>query len=816
MQTIDDNNTYPVQLRGRIVRVMFNNTDSGWSVLVIHPEDGSKIKMNEVTVTGVIHEPRAHDEVEVRGEWSYNTKYNEQQIKAQEIRVIMPETKDGIFYLLKAKNFLPHIGETTAKRIVDKFGSATFKIIENHPERLAEVRGITKKKAEHIGEVYAQKVKMRDVLEFCAVYDIPQSQGKKIFEAYGTSAVTILKRNPYLLTESNKGVKGIGFKKADLIAKSLNLPPHAKIRISHCLVYSLGELTNKKGSTSATLKELLDETVATLNLDASLVRPVLDEMLSQTGSKAVLVKDELNGKESIWKKSVYEKEKYIANKIVAIDQACPTYKVPDNIEKAIADAEKEAGITLAPSQKKAIVNSLQHSFSVITGGPGVGKTTIIRCLINILKKCRNEISLAAPTGRASKRMSEATGMRASTIHRLLGVTGMTTDEDGKKKVGGFDHDENFPLESDVYIIDESSMIDNGLMASLLMAIPEGSMVVLVGDVDQLPSVGAGQVLEDVINSGVVTVSRLDTIFRQAATSKIITSAHEINKGKVPQASNNPDDDFFILHLNDNNSCARMVLKLADYIPRRFNCDPLWDIQVLSPKKASEVGTDNLNKMLQDYYNPEVKWARIQQVALDKQKHHEQLTEEEQQSLYKTFTTPMLIGSTNILAVNDKVMQIKNDYSKGVFNGDVGQIVSIDTSIGKGKDSENFATVAFPDDSNNGVKHVCYSKKELWENITLSYACTIHKSQGSEYPYVIIPMMPTFSIMLQRKLLYTGVTRGKKMVCLVGDETAISNAVHDHFRKIVSTRKTKLKVWLTTRKSKGKPLDIDIAGLKHEN
>ena len=205
-------------------------------------------------------------------------------------------------------------------------------------------------------------------------------------------------------------------------------------------------------------------------------------------------------------------------------------------------------------------------------------------------------------------------------------------------MGGFDHDENFPLESDVFIIDESSMIDNGLMASLLMAIPEGSMVVLVGDVDQLPSVGAGQVLEDIINSGVVTVSRLDTIFRQAATSKIITSAHEINKGKVPQVSNNPDDDFFILHLNDNNSCARMVLKLADYIPRRFNCDPLWDIQVLSPKKASEVGTDNLNKMLQDYYNPEVKWARIQQVALDKQKHHEQLTEEEQQSLYKNFTT----------------------------------------------------------------------------------------------------------------------------------------------------------------------------------
>lgn len=815
MQTIDNNNTYPVQFRGRIVRVMFNNTDSGWSVLVVHPEDGSDIKTKEVTVTGVIHEPRAHDNVEVRGVWNYNTKYREQQIKADEIRVIMPETKDGIFYLLKAKNFLPHIGETTAQRIVDKFGSETFKVIEEHPERLAEIRGITMKKAKKIGEVYAEKIKMRDVLEFCAVYDIPQGQGKKIFEVYGSSAVTILKRNPYLLTESNKGVKGIGFKKADIIAKSLNLPPHAKTRITHCLVYSLGELTNKKGSTSATKQELLEETVNTLSLDASLVQPVLEEMLNDTSSKAILVKDDLNGKEAVWRKSVYEKEKYIANKIVAIDQAVPSYKIPDNVEKAIEEAEKESGITLAPSQKKAIMNSLQHPFSVITGGPGVGKTTIIRCLINILKKNGNDISLAAPTGRASKRMSEATGMQASTIHRLLGVTGMTTDEEGKKKVGGFDHDEDFPLEADVFIIDESSMIDNSLMASLLMAIPEGCMVVLVGDVDQLPSVGAGQVLEDIITSKAVTVSRLDTIFRQAATSKIITSAHEINKGKVPQASNNPDDDFFILNLSDNDSCARMILKLADYIPRRFNCDPLWDLQVLSPKKASEVGTDNLNKMLQDYYNPEVKLARIQQVALDKKRHNEPLTDEEQQSLYKTFTTPMLIGGTNILAVKDKVMQIKNDYSKGVFNGDVGQIVSMDTTVEKGKDSENFAVVAFPDDSNEGMKHVIYSKEELWKSITLSYACTIHKSQGSEYPYVIIPMMPTFSIMLQRKLLYTGVTRGKKMVCLVGDETAISNAVHDHFRKIVSTRKTKLKFWLQTRKQENTPLKIDKVWVSKE-
>lgn len=811
MQAVQTENHFPVEFRGVVVRVMFNNTDNGWSVLIVHPEENSGISMKEVAVTGVIHEPRCHDNVEIRGEWTYNTRYKQQQVKAEEIRVMMPETKDGIYHLLKAKGFLPGIGDKIAKAIVSKFGAETFTIIETQPERLVEIDGISKKKAERIAKAYGEKIKMKDILAFCAMYDIPQGQGKKIFEVYGSSAVTILKRNPYLITESHKGVKGIGFKKADAIAKSLALPPTSETRISHCLAYSLSELTARKGGTTVSRENLLEEATNVLEIETSLIEPVLNRMLEEKlSSKVVLVKDDLNGVESVWRKSVYEKEKYIANKIIAIDESqYKKYRVPSNIEEAIISAEKEANISLADSQKNALRNCLSRSFSVLTGGPGTGKTTIIRCLIGILEKMGNSIALAAPTGRASKRMSEATGRKASTIHRLLGVGGMAT-EDSKDSKGYFDHDEENPLEQKVFIIDESSMIDNSLMASLLMAIPEGCMVVLVGDVDQLPSVGAGQVLEDIIKSGAVMVSRLDTIFRQAATSNIITSAHAINSGKMPTVMDSPDSDFYIINQEDNDACSRMILKLADYLPRRFGCDRLWDVQVLSPKKASPVGTEYLNRMLQDYYYPEVKMARLQWLAKDKQKRNEFLTPEEQQSLNMQFNTPMLIGAGgNILAVGDKVMQTKNDYAKGVFNGDVGQIVEMNVQLAKNKDDDNFAKVAFPDENDNsGWRWVSYSKKELWENITLSYACTIHKSQGSEYPFVIIPMMPTFSIMLQRKLLYTGVTRGKKMVCVVGSNEAIENAVHDKFKRIVSSRKTKLKYWLQFRRKKGSPLLIE--------
>ena len=460
---------------------------------------------------------------------------------------------------------------------------------------------------------------------------------------------------------------------------------------------------------------------------------------------------------------------------------------------------------MADSQKDAIRNTLSSNFSIITGGPGVGKTTIIRCILYILSKYGNDVALAAPTGKASKRMKEATGQNASTIHRLLGTgRGMATNDDDneddnttenneQKKIVNklFLHDETNLLSSDVFIIDESSMIDTSLMNSLLRAIPDSSMVVFVGDVDQLPSVGPGKILEDMINSGVVTVSRLTTIFRQAQSSKIITSAHAVNHGKVPELDKNtPDDDFHFIERTDMNDCLDMILKLVDYIPKRYGCDPLWDVQVLTPKKASDVGTENLNMVLQMYYHPDVKLFRDKERIKEKEKRNELLTPEERFYRQTEIKTQIVKRGFKIFTEGDKIMQVKNNYKKDVFNGDVGQIIKIDENA---TNENEFALINFPD--NEGNKYINYSKNELFEQVVLSYACTIHKSQGSEYPYIIVPMMPTFSIMLQRKLLYTGITRGKKHVCIVGNRESLKQAVHDHYRKIVSRRKTKLCHWL---------------------
>lgn len=772
-----------VEFNGIIDSIRFVG-NGGFAVLAVRPQE-SKLGMALVTVAGILFEPHRNDRINVKGEWNKHPRFG-MQIKADVIEVIMPDDEDGIYKLLKSKKFLPGVGAKTAKLIVDKYGKDVFRILEESPQDLLEIKGISKKKLDKIVENYSEKIEMRGILQFCAKWGIPQNQGEKIHEIYGGSAVSVLSRNPYLLTEGgSNAVKGIGFKKADSIALAQGLPTDSKDRIIHGIMYALDEQTSKKGSTAVIKEELVSATAEMLNVSADKIGEWLEYMLGE--DRPWVIEDDLDGKNCIWNKYVYSKEKFVANKIFLLQDCSRSAMIPHDIPLAIEKAETLNKIRLADSQRRALEKTLKSKVGVITGGPGVGKTTIMKCLIDILEKSGNDVVCAAPTGRAAKRMQEATKHESSTIHRMLEFGA----EDGHVK---FKRNAENPLEGDVFIIDEFSMVDTFLMASLLEAIPPQGMVVFVGDVDQLPSVGAGKVLEDLIKSKAVVVSRLETIFRQAAESKIITAAHEINAGHFPAIENNPNDDFFFIEAEDNVRCASAVLKLAEYIPRKFGCDPLWDVQILSPKKGSEVGTVNLNMLLQEKHIPDTAKRRAQLKAMDKSKHRLPLTIADQEALMTPILTPMVFGADNMFAEGDKVMQTVNDYSKGVFNGDVGQIEKI---YPEAKVGDTCAVIAFQNDK-GGSSSIPYTKDELFKNVSLSYACTIHKSQGSEYPYVIMPIMPTFSIMLQRKLIYTGVTRGKKMVVLVGSKESLGYAVHNHFRSVVGSRKTKLKYWLSHR------------------
>mgnify|MGYP000845019748 FL=1 len=797
-----------VELEGFIEKIIFTNKETGWSVLAVHPKN-EELGMKEITVTGVIFEARKNDEIHIKGVWIHNAKYGK-QIKASELKIPMPTSIHGIYKLLKTKDFLPGVGPMLAQSIVDKFGVDTFRIFDEEPERLLEIKGITKKKHEKIMSAYHAKTQMQDLLAFCATYNISQNMAHKIFFAYGDSAVTIVSRNPYLLTELGHGVKGIGFKKADLIAKKLGLPMDSHDRKTHGIVYYQNECAAKKGGVAVPRDELIEEASEALELPYENIENTLDEMLTWTGKAAVLTQDVLGDETCIWSRSMYYKELFVAHKILSLSHAEPNYYVPSNVEELIKETEEHNNIELADKQREALIMAIKSNFSVITGGPGVGKTTIIRCLISVLAE-GNRIALAAPTGRAAKRMKDATKHRATTIHRLLGCGSGDEDEeedDDDDVVNEdddtasaldyrFDHNAKNPLKQDVFVIDESSMVDISLMKYLLEAIPDGKKVIIVGDVDQLPSVGPGKVLEDIIRSGAVPVCRLDVIYRQAKESKIITASHDINHGRMPKITNQEHDDFFLIQTADNISCANMVRRLAQYIPNKFGCDPLWDVQVLSPKRASDVGTEALNRALQEDFIPDVAVKRAQLEIKERMKHKVEVSDEDKKVLNQKINTPIFVARYNIYAVGDKVMQTVNSYQKGVFNGDIGQIIWFNTEyLDRKEDVEDFAIVAFPSDDGSGTVEKKYSKEELKMELTLAYACTVHKSQGSEYPFVIIPIMPTFSIMLQRKLLYTGVTRGRKLVCLVGQEDAVKKAVRDVYRKYVSNRRTKLQYWLT--------------------
>ncbi len=605
------------------------------------------------------------------------------------------------------------VGPKFAKLIVKTFGTDTLNVIENEPERLLEIPKLGKKKAESIAKSYSDQRDVKNLMMFLSSAGIFTSLGQKIFKVYGKESIEKIKENPYRLMDE---VYGVGFKTADSIAEKLGIDSESFTRCRAGIFYTLEYLANSEGHCYVPFDEMVLKCSKILGIEDSKVVITYDSLIK---NNELIVED----KNKVYLPSFFRAEIGLTKKIKDIIFYPNFKKVPDEkLESEIKNAEKLNKIKYDDFQKEAIKTVFNSNFSVITGGPGVGKTTITKGIIEIFKNLGKKVLLAAPTGRAVKRLSETAKTEAKTIHRLLEI----------KREGGFAKNAENKLSGDVLIVDEASMIDLILMHNLLKAVHSNTKIILIGDVNQLPSVGPGNVLKDIINSGAVPVVKLQKIYRQAKTSNIILNSHKINSGEIPELKASKNSDFFFIEENDNEKCADLIVDLySKRLPSYYKVNPISDIEVLTPMKKGILGTDNLNRVLQEKLN-------------------------------KTSISLKHGGITYKL--NDKVMQIKNNYDKDVFNGDIGKICSI---------NEANETLEINFDS----RILKYETSEL-EEITLAYACTIHKSQGSEYPIVIIPMTTSHFIMLKRNLLYTGVARAKKVCILVGNKYAISKAIEN--------------------------------------
>ena len=711
-------------LAGLVERVTFHSQESGFCVLRAKARGHREL----VTVVGHAAMISAGEWITASGDWT-NDRNHGLQFKARFLRTSAPSSLDGIEKYL-GSGMIRGIGPVYAKRMVKTFGKDVFDIIEAEPKRLREVEGIGPKRADKITAAWADQKVIREIMVFLHEHTVGTARAVRIFKTYGTDAVQVMSENPYRLA---RDIRGIGFRTADLIAEKLGIEKTAMIRVRAGISYALTEAMSD-GHCGLPTSELMDLAVKLLEVPQELVATALQLELAD----ATVTADSVGETPCIFLSGLYHSEKGIAERLGRlISGALPWPQI--DADKALPWIEIKTGLTLAASQAEAIRLALRSKATVITGGPGVGKTTIVNSILRILSAKTVKLLLCAPTGRAAKRMSEATGMEAKTIHRMLEVD---------PKVFGFKRNEENPLDCDLLVIDETSMVDVSLMQSLLKAVPDRAALLIVGDIDQLPSVGPGQVLADIIASGVVPIVRLTEVFRQAAESRIITNAHRINQGKIPDL--NPpkgDTDFYFVPAEDpEQTVDRIITLVQTRIPRRFGLDPIRDIQVLCPMNRGGAGARSLNIELQAALNPsgDNKVERF--------------------------------GST--FAPGDKVMQIENDYDKEVYNGDIGYVEAVDLSEGE-------LTASFDGRS------VSYLFGEL-DTLVLAYAATIHKSQGSEYPAVVIPVLTQHYAMLQRNLLYTGITRGKRLVILVGQRKAVAIAV-----KNVSGRRrwSKLDEWL---------------------
>lgn len=711
-------------LAGLVERVTFHNPENGFCVLRLTARGYRDL----VTVVGHVATISAGEWLTASGEW-INDRTHGQQFKARFLKTSPPTSAEGIEKYL-ASGMIRGVGPIYAKKLLRAFGERVFDVIEGHPGRLQEVEGIGPVRAGSIVAAWAEQKVVREIMVFLHSHGVGTARAVRIFKTYGADAVQVMSENPYRLA---RDIRGIGFKTADAIAEKLGIEKSAMIRVRAGISYALTEAMDE-GHCGLPTIDLVPLAGELLGVDRELIRTALD----LEAAEGTVILDRLGDAEAIFLAGLYQAERSIAQRVTALGGVAAPWGAIDP-GKAIPWVEQRTGMTLAESQRRAVELALASKILVITGGPGVGKTTIVKSILKILAVKGVRLLLCAPTGRAAKRMSEATSLEAKTIHRLLEV-----DPRG----GGFRRGPENPLDCDLLVLDEASMVDVPLMNALLRAVPDRSALLVVGDIDQLPSVGPGQVLADLIESGAVPTVRLTEVFRQAAQSRIITNAHRINEGVIPNLGRpDGDSDFYFVPADDpETAVARVVELVKTRIPRRFGLDPIRDVQVLCPMNRGGVGARSLNIELQKALNPsgDCKVERF--------------------------------GWT--FAPSDKVMQIENDYDKEVYNGDIGFVTTVDPDEGD---------IAVDFDG----RPVTYAFNEL-DNLVPAYAATIHKSQGSEYPAVVIPLLTQHYAMLQRNLLYTGVTRGKRLVVLAGQKKAVAIAVRNASGR---RRWSKLREWL---------------------
>lgn len=704
-----------ITLSGHLERITYTHPETGYTIARLRV----KGKRDVVTVVGKFADPIPGETLEVIGHWKIHPKYGE-QFEVDEYRTLVPSSIFGIKKYL-GSGLIQGIGPVMAERIVDRFGRRSLEVIEYETDRLLEVEGIGEKRVEMIRSAWAEQKEIRDVMLFLQTHEVSAAYAVKIFKQYGSQAIDVVTENPYQLATD---IFGIGFLTADKIARKLGFGKDSPLRIRAGILYVLNQLSDE-GHVYYPYSLLIEKCCEILEVDPDRVA-VAVHAAETDGS--VVTEDlpdptRLEGADgrAVYLSWFHVSETGIARLMRRLCTSVKSLRLVD-AEKVLTWVEGAIGFTLAQKQKEAVQCAVANKVMVITGGPGTGKTTIIQALLSIFNRMDAKILLAAPTGRAAKRMSEATGHPAGTIHRLLSYSFQN---------GGFQKNENNPLACDLLIVDEASMVDTLLMYNLLKAVPSTATLILVGDVNQLPSVGAGNVLKDIIASGAVPVVRLTEIFRQAQESRIIVNAHMINNGIIPQID--PKDtqtDFYFIEQPDPERVRDIIVELAvNRIPKRFGFDPVNDIQVLTPMHKGVVGTANLNVFLQDALNPE---------------------------------KDAIESAGASYRVRDKVMQIRNNYDKNVFNGDIGRIAAI---------SRETREVIIDYDN----RTVTYDFSEL-DEVVPAYAVSVHKSQGSEFPAVVMPVLTQHYILLQRNLIYTAVTRGRRLVVLVGTKKALAIAV----------------------------------------
>ncbi len=703
----------PESLSGLIERVTFFNEENGFAVMKVKVRG----QREPVTVVGSLPSVSPGEWLTAEGSWVQDREFG-RQFRAGMLASSAPTSREGIERYL-GSGLIKGIGPVYAKRLVEKFGERIFTIIETESARLEELDGIGPMRRKRIKEAWAEQKVIREIMVFLHSNGVSTSRAVRIYKTYGVDAIEKVRSDPYRLA---RDIPGIGFKTADQIAQKIGVPADSLLRACAGLSHVLIEATNQ-GHCALPVATLKDEAGKLLLVNEGIVTAALDRTLS--GRE--LVRETIGDEELIFLPHLQRAEEVVAERVRCL-AAEPAAFPPIDFDKAMAWAEEKTGKSLAGSQREAFRLALASRALIITGGPGVGKTTLVNAILMVLRAKRVRCLLCAPTGRAARRLAESTGQEARTIHRLLEVQPGT---------GRFAHDESRPLDCDLLVVDETSMVDVTLMAHLLRALPASASLLLVGDIDQLPSVGPGLVLRDLIESRVVPVVRLTEVFRQASGSRIITNAHRINEGRLPDVpARGEESDFYFVEREEPVAIAEVLVEMVrTRIPGRFQLDPIRDIQVLCPMNRGSLGIRELNVRLQNELNP----VRETEMVVEK---------------FGWQFRP-----------RDKVIQTENNYDKDVFNGDIGQVVRVDPE-------EREVIVRFDQ------REVTYDFGEL-DEVSLAYAITIHKSQGSEFPAVVIPLAKQHYLLLQRNLVYTGVTRGKQLVVLVGQRAALSMAVRNN-------------------------------------